>query len=243
MESIEGFPSVGVARRTAVAGTVEGVDAPRTGSYPGPFLTLPAMDTGTVHDVPYFDQFARVYDLVLPGTDRQPLVGGLELAERQVDCVLDLGGGTGRAARALPDESLVFDGSYPMLFRARSHDLPTLQGDVRSLPLQDESVDGVVVVDALHHFPSPNRAISEATRVLRPGGALVIREFDPTTIRGRVLVFGERVIGFESTFFTPADVADMLADAGLAVTIQERGFVYTVTGVKPTAPGVDGGDQ
>lgn len=220
----------------------ERVEVPHFESCPGPFLTLPAMDTSTVHDVPYFDRFAPLYDLVLPGTDSQPLEDGLSLADRQVDCVLDLGGGTGRAARALPDESLVFDGSFPMLFRARAHDLPTLQGDVRSLPLQDESVDGVVVVDALHHFPSPNRALEEATRVLRPGGALVIREFDPTTIRGRGLVFGERVIGFESSFFTPAEVSDMLADAALSVTIQERGFVYTVTGVKPTGSGEDGGE-
>jgi len=186
-----------------------------------------------VHDVPYFDRFAPIYDLVLPGTDSAPLEAGLSHATREVSCVLDLGGGTGRAARALPDDSFVLDASLPMLFRARGFDLETVRGDVRSLPLADEVVDGAVIVDALHHFPDPPRAIAEASRALRPGGALVIREFDPSTLRGRALVWGEKLIGFASTFFTPADVETLLRDAGLEPHVLERGFVHTVVGVKP----------
>jgi demethylmenaquinone methyltransferase/2-methoxy-6-polyprenyl-1,4-benzoquinol methylase len=188
-----------------------------------------------VHDVPYFDRFAPIYDRVLPGTDSAPLEAGLALATREVGCVLDLGGGTGRAARALPDDSLVLDASLPMLFRARDFDLETVRGDVRTLPLGPDVVDGVVIVDALHHFPAVERAITEASRVLRPGGALVIREFDPTTLRGRALVWGEKLVGFASTFFTPADVESMLREAGLEPRVLERGFVYTVAGVKPDA--------
>ncbi len=186
-----------------------------------------------MHDVPYFDRFAPLYDLVLPGTDLAPLEAGLALSEREVQCVLDLGGGTGRAARVLPSDSLVLDGSHPMLFRAREYDLDTVRGDVRTLPLRDEIVDGVVVVDAAHHFPTVSRAIEEAVRVLRPGGTVVIREFDPSTIRGRGLVFGEHLIGFESMFFTPDEMVKMLREAGLSTHVQERGFVYTVAGVKP----------
>lgn len=184
-----------------------------------------------MHDVPYFDRFASLYDLVLPGTDREPLEVGLALAEREVNCVLDLGGGTGRAARALGQESLVFDGSHPMLVRATTYDLDAVRGDVRSLPLRDESVDGVVVVDAMHHFPTAARAIEEAVRVLRPGGPLVIRDFDPSTLRGRGLVLGERLVGFESTFYTPVEMETMLQEAGLRTNVLDTGFVYTVVGI------------
>ena len=195
-----------------------------------------------MHDVPYFDRFAPLYDLVLPGTDLAPLQTGLALSDREVHCVLDLGGGTGRAARVLPEDSLVLDGSHPMLFRAREYDLETVRGDVRTLPLRDAIVVGVVVVDAAHHFPAVPRAIEEAVRVLRPGGTIVIREFDPSTIRGRGLVFGEHLIGFESTFFTPDEMVSILHEAGLSTEVLERGFVYTVAGVKPTA-GDEGGTE
>lgn len=190
-----------------------------------------------MHDVPYFDRFAPLYDLVLPGTDGEPLEAGLALADRQVDCVLDLGGGTGRAARALPEDSLVLDGSQPMLFRAREYDLDTVRGDVRTLPLRDETVDGVVVVDAMHHFPTAARAIEEAVRVLRAGGPLVIREFDPSTLRGRGLVLAERLVGFESSFYDPDEMDTMLQEAGLETHVIERGFVYTVVGVKGNEAG------
>lgn len=187
-----------------------------------------------MHDVPYFDRFAPLYDLLLPETDSEPLEDGLSLARRPIDCVLDLGGGTGRAARVLSDSTLVLDGSNPMLAEARSRDLQTVQGDVRHLPLHGESVDGVVSVDAVHHFPEVPAVIEEAARVLRPGGALVIREFDPTTIRGRFLVLGEKIVGFDSVFYPPAAIQSMMARAGLNASIIETGFVYTVVGVKAT---------
>lgn len=193
------------------------------------------MDSDSVHDVPYFDRFAPLYDLVLPETDSRPLEEGLAQAERPVECVLDLGGGTGRAARVLSDSTVVLDGSFSMLFKARSHDLNTIQGDVRSLPMRDESVDGVVSVDALHHFPAVPQSIAEAARVLRPGGAMVVREFDPSTLRGKGLVLGERLVGFASTFYTPEDLAAMMEDAGLEASIEDTGFVYTVVGRKPMA--------
>lgn len=184
-----------------------------------------------MHDVPYFDRFAPIYDLLLPETDSLPLEEGLTHAEGPVECVLDLGGGTGRAARVLSDSTVVLDGSLPMLFKARSHELETVQGDVRHLPLRDGSVDGVVSVDAVHHFPDVQDALFEASRVLRSGGVLVVREFDPTTVRGKGLVLGERLVGFGSTFFPPAELRRMMERAGFASWVEDEGFVYTVIGV------------
>ncbi|MFB6153069.1 MAG: class I SAM-dependent methyltransferase [Halodesulfurarchaeum sp.] len=181
-----------------------------------------------MHDVPYFDRFAGFYDLILPDTDAEPLLSGLDLAEGPVADVVDLGGGTGRAARAISPETVVFDGSHPMLAEARRHRLPTVKGDVRSLPLGTDSIDAAVSVDAIHHFPSLERVLEEASRAIRPGGVLVIRDFDPATLRGRMLVAGERIIGFDSTFASPSDLVSMMGDAGFVPRVLERGFVYTV---------------
>lgn len=186
-----------------------------------------------MHDVPYFDRFAPVYDLVNPRADRSDLEPGFALAERRIGRVLDLGGGTGRVARELDEPSVVADASRGMLSEARDHGLQTLQTDVRNLAMPDECVDAVVIVDALHHFPDRQRAIAEAARVLRPGGVLVVQDFDPATIRGRLFVAFEHLIGFQSRFDTPDELAERLAKVGLDARVLERGFAFTVAGVKP----------
>jgi len=191
-------------------------------------------------DVDFFDRVARLYDRFAPATDSEPLWAGLARADRPVERVLDLAGGTGRAARAIAapvgriraPETVVVDASRAMLAHAAERETPAVQGDAGRLPVRDASVDAVVVLDALHHLPEQRAALAEAARVLRPGGVVVIREFDPRTLRGRALVAAEDVVGFQSTFRGPDAWAASLDDAGLASTVLDRGFVFTVVGKK-----------
>jgi SAM-dependent methyltransferase len=46
--------------------------------------------------------------------------------------------------------------------------------DVQDLPFRDGSFDVVVANYVLHHVPDPARAVSEMSRVLRPGGTVVV---------------------------------------------------------------------
>jgi demethylmenaquinone methyltransferase/2-methoxy-6-polyprenyl-1,4-benzoquinol methylase len=184
-------------------------------------------------DVRFFDRVARVYDLLMPTARASSLRAGLELADRDVERVVDLGGGTGRAVRALGAETpLVVDLSRGMLRRAADHGLLAVQADAGHLPLRDGTVDAVVVVDALHHIPDRTAALAEASRVLADGGVLVVREFDPGTLPGRALVLSERALGFDSTFDGPDGLARLVTDAGLDAAVLDRGFGYTVAGVK-----------
>lgn len=217
---------------------------------------------GRRRDVGTFDRLARLYDLAMPDAEPDVLATGLAYGDGDIHHVLDVGGGTGRAARVLAeavrrsqapsspgrsrpspagtDEAarverprpLVVDAALGMLRRARAAGVEGVQGDAGTLPVRDGAVDAVVIVDALHHFPAAERAIADAARVLRPGGVLVIREFDRTTLRGRALGAVERAVGFDSTFYAATDLLDLVEDAGLASFLPDRGFGYTVVGVK-----------
>lgn len=186
-----------------------------------------------MHDVRYFDRFAPVYDLFMPAADRETVEAGFAVAERPIQRVLDVGGGTGRVARALDQSAVVVDASVPMLQQARDEGLPVLRADAATLPARDESVDAVVVADALHHVADPDAAIQEAARVLRSGGVLVIRDFDPGTVRGRLLVATEHLVGFHSQFPRPERLAEHVQAAGLQARVVDSGFGFTVAGVKP----------
>ena len=56
-----------------------------------------------------------------------------------------------------------------------------LEGDARAVPLPDGSVDVVVFYTTLCHVPGPERALTEAHRVLRPGGVLAAFDGDYAT--------------------------------------------------------------
>lgn len=48
--------------------------------------------------------------------------------------------------------------------------------DAQALPFAAESFTNIVAVDVLHHIEWPRRFLAEATRVLRPGGRLILLE-------------------------------------------------------------------
>jgi demethylmenaquinone methyltransferase/2-methoxy-6-polyprenyl-1,4-benzoquinol methylase len=182
-------------------------------------------------DVDAFHRYARAYDYLMIPADPDPIERGLAVADRPVERVLDVGGGTGRVSRVLDAETIVVDAARGMCSAARERADAVVQGDARALPFADASADAVVVVDALHHMADIGDVFAAVHRVLRPGGVCVVREFDPSTLRGRGLVIGERLVGFDSQFYTPAAVRERLQRAGFDATVTDRGFTYTVAGV------------
>jgi ArsR family transcriptional regulator len=132
--------------------------------------------------------------------------------------VADLGCGTGNAAEVLApcvSKVIAIDQSEAMLGAARKRlagatNVDFVAGDLEKLPLADASVDAAVCVLVLHHIPSPELAVGEMARVLRPGGVVLIVdmvEHDRQVYRQQM---GHRWLGFG----VPALIR-MLTDAGL----------------------------
>jgi ubiquinone/menaquinone biosynthesis C-methylase UbiE len=69
-----------------------------------------------------------------------------------------------------------------------SNVVPT-QGDARSMPYPDGSIDGAYLTTVLGEIPDQQAALDELARVLRPGGRLVVGEIalDPHFVRFSVL--------------------------------------------------------
>jgi demethylmenaquinone methyltransferase/2-methoxy-6-polyprenyl-1,4-benzoquinol methylase len=206
-------------------------------------------------DVRFFDRVAPLYDRLMPPADADALSDALSVSRRPVRTVLDVAGGTGRAARVLSglvdadaDDPggvdvggagdaigrghgvVVVDRSLGMLRVARTRGHECVAVDATHLPVPDDAVDAVTVVDALHHVRDQRALLAEARRVVAPGGVVVVADFDPTTLRGRALVALERAVGFDSTFSTPDDLARFLDREGFVGRVVDPGFGYVVVG-------------
>lgn len=98
--------------------------------------------------------------------------------------VLDVGTGTGVAAAVAADRGAIVTGvdfSDAMLAVAR-REVPRAvfrSASADELPFEDGAFDAVVANGVLHHLARPGRALSEAFRVLRPGGRIACTVWGP----------------------------------------------------------------
>ena len=99
----------------------------------------------------------------------------------------DLGCGTGQMTAALApfvQHVIAIDGSAAMLQAAkkRLHGFSNVElrrGDLEALPIDDQRLDAATLTLVLHHLPEPERALREVSRVLKPGGRVLIVDMLP----------------------------------------------------------------
>ncbi|MEL6430657.1 MAG: metalloregulator ArsR/SmtB family transcription factor [Planctomycetota bacterium] len=133
----------------------------------------------------------------------------------------DLGCGTGYVARALVglcDRLVCVDRSEGMLTEARERlsassssgtEVEFRSGELDALPLETDEVDGAVAAMVLHHLDSPDAALAEMHRAIRPGGTLSIVELMPHREAWVRAELGDHHLGLD-----PTEVSDALRRAG-----------------------------
>jgi SAM-dependent methyltransferase len=99
---------------------------------------------------------------------------------------LELGTGTGDDARAFEDRQGVrvtgVDASATMVEEARRRGLRNvLVADAHELPFEDAAFDGAWADRVFQHLESPEAALAEMSRVVRPGGRIVVADPDYDT--------------------------------------------------------------
>lgn len=80
--------------------------------------------------------------------------------------------------------------------RRRARNIEWKRGDLERLPLADASADVALLSQALHHAADPAAALSEAFRVLRPDGRLLILDLRTHGEEWVRTTLGDRWLGF-----------------------------------------------
>jgi len=106
--------------------------------------------------------------------------------------VLDVATGPGHVAGAAAERGAKVTGldfsAEQLAFAQPAYSTVTFQeGDAEALPFADESFDAVVMNFGMLHFPQPERALSEANRVLCKGGKVA---FTVWTLPDKAIGFG-----------------------------------------------------
>lgn len=89
------------------------------------------------------------------------------------DAVLDVGCGSSKILEALPHAVGLDLNFKPLRFRRQTNPL-VVNGDVHHLPFPDGTFGAVICSEMLEHVPFDARIFTELSRVLRPGGVLVV---------------------------------------------------------------------
>ena len=154
--------------------------------------------------------------------------------------VLELATGTGLIARHIVNAAAhieATDASPEMITEAkrdnRSAKLHFSAQDMFHLPYADESFDVVIVSNALHIVPRPEKALIEIKRVLKDDGVLIAPTFTHAgnSFRGKVKAFFMRLVGFPlHSKWTSAEYLRFLRQNGWAVrksTVLKASFPLT----------------
>ena len=165
--------------------------------------------------------------------------------------VLELAAGTGLIAKNIVRSAShieVTDASEEMIAEAkrnnRSAKLHFSVRDMFCLPYADKSFDVVIVSNALHIVPQPEKALAEIRRVLKDDGVLIAPTFTHGngTLRGRIKLFFMKLAGFPlNSRWSSADYLAFLRQNGWTVrksAVLKGSFPLTYAEcVKPSVKG------
>ncbi len=225
-----------------------------------------AAEEGAGHSV-LRDDDARLHEIVRQRREQRDTHGGASRGDRQLVpgrswaawsralglllpelTVADLGCGDGHLTVEMAVWSarvVGVDRSREVLRRARAlakkrrvSNVEWKHGEIEDVPLTDNALDLVVLSQALHHTTVPERALAEATRVVKPSGRVLVLdlvEHDQAWVMDRL---GDRWLGFGRE-----RLATLMAGAGLMNIHVETGLdenpfgVVIAVGTKPVSTG------
>jgi ArsR family transcriptional regulator len=154
----------------------------------------------------YFNQVAGRFDRSYgPGRSWQAF-GHLLLRIMPPLVIADLGSGEGLLSELLARRAkkvIAVDNSEKMVAfganKAKKNGLKNLEfrlGDLENPPIEPDSIDLVILSQALHHAADPALALQSARKILRPGGQLWLLDLTKHKFDRARELYGDRWLGF-----------------------------------------------
>lgn len=154
----------------------------------------------------YFNQIAGRFDRSYgPGRSWQAF-GQMLLRVLPPLVVADLGAGEGLLSELLARRSkkvIAVDNSEKMVAfgtaKAKKNGLKNLEfrlGDLQEPPIDANSVDLIVLSQALHHARQPDKSIAACHRILKPGGQIMILDLLQHNFEQARELYGDLWLGF-----------------------------------------------
>jgi ubiquinone/menaquinone biosynthesis C-methylase UbiE len=167
----------------------------------------------------YFDELAGKFGRhYVPGRSWEGLAETLLLLMPPM-VIADLGAGEGTFSQLLARRAkkvIAIDNSEKMVEYgtelARKHGVTNLEyrlGDIESIPIRSGTVDLAFFSQALHHAQHQERAATEAWRILRPGGRIVVLDLLRHNYQEARDLYADVWLGF-----TEVEVVRFLRQAG-----------------------------
>jgi ubiquinone/menaquinone biosynthesis C-methylase UbiE len=127
--------------------------------------------------------------------------------------ILDAGCGSGYSSKLIskefaPSKLTAFDYMPEQISLAekRNIDADFFVGDLTNIDLPDSSYDAIFIFGVIHHIPRWRGALMETSRVLRPGGVLLVEEpryrFTWVELEQGIAQAGFRILAMERFFLT-----------------------------------------
>src|SRR6478672_9829471 len=159
---------------------------------------------------PLADELSREFvQLAIRGAKELPEASADQLNLKRIIppiTVADLGSGEGLLSELLARRAkkvIAVDNSEKMVAfgaaKAKKNKLKNLEfrlGQLENPPIDPNSVDLVVLSQALHHAPDPEQAIRSAYNILRPGGQIMILDLMEHSFDKASELYGDRWLGF-----------------------------------------------
>jgi SAM-dependent methyltransferase len=121
--------------------------------------------------------------------------------------------------------------------RRRATNITFKRGELDRLPIDTAAADVVLLSQTLHHAADPAHALTEAVRVLRPGGQVLVLELrahDETWVRDKL---GDRHLGFADAAIESLLTSAGLTDVRVGVGSRRSGDPFTVLIASGRRPG------
>jgi ubiquinone/menaquinone biosynthesis C-methylase UbiE len=146
-------------------------------------------DMAAAYFAAHADEWDSLRSLHVAESEVEEAIGNV-LRTAPLGNVLDVGTGTGRMMELFASDAshvVALDNSTEMLRLARAKlgnldsevaaKVDIMLGDFNALPFGDQEFDTVLFHQVLHYAQDPEGVIAEASRVLAPGGRLIVVDF------------------------------------------------------------------